>query len=122
MSSNDSAESDFIRAFVKNSKLRAKIEEEYLRQVQEIGERLKLLEMAWMKSAAKNGDERSGATGRLDKAALERARMQAGISRLEKNFMQFLIEFDTFRRETRRNESLLTQMWRAWRALREGKE
>jgi len=117
-----SAENSILQTLATTIATHAKAVEAILANQQEADERQARIEMALMRDAAVVDVEHSGATGRLDKAALERAHIRAAIARIEKNLLQFLVEFDTFRRETRRNESLLTQMWRAWRALREGNE
>lgn len=112
-----SAEVDILATVARSLALRAKIDEANLLALREIGERQERIEMAFMRSAAENGDEHSGATDRLDAGTVERAHIRASQSRLEKNFLQFLIEFDTFRREVRNNEPLLVWLLRTLKAL-----
>ncbi len=108
-----SAESDAVKAIVRSTELSAKIDEERLREIRELREGQKRIEMFMMRDAVINGtEERSGATDRLNVLSLEIARLQASLSRMSEQVTKFMIHFDTLRRELIRRESLPERIWR----------
>lgn len=106
-----SAESEAVQAIRRSTELSARIDEERLREIRELREGQKRIEMFMMRDAANGDGDGGGYTDRLDTGELESARLRAALNKLTGQVEQLVIRYDTFQRELMRREPLLDRMW-----------